>query len=113
MRYEAPRNGGPALVGSALHVGDTTVYASFFTLEDDDGDLSGGKMIIRTMQEGNLTTTTTLPISLSDKANKAGLSLAFQIAKNALEGDATIELVVEDKAGHKSNAQTATITIKK
>jgi hypothetical protein len=91
--------------------GDTVTGTA--EVEDDDGDLNGGKMIIRTMQEGNLTTTTTLPIALSDRASKAGLSLAFQVAKNAIAGEATIELIIEDKAGHKSNAQTATITIKK
>src|SRR5687767_13033142 len=83
--------------------GDTVTGTA--EVEDDDGDLNGGKMIIRTMQEGNLTTTTTLPIALSDRASKAGLSLAFQVAKSALAGEATIELIVEDKAGHKSNAQ--------
>lgn len=107
---ETPELGKLSLSQSEVAAGDTVTGTA--EVEDDDGDLNGGKMIVKVSAEGTLTDTRELPIALGDKASKAAVSLSMQISNKAPKGQATIELVVEDKAGHKSNPQTAPLTIK-
>ena len=80
-------------------------------VEDDDGDLGGGKMVV-TIRAGEVVDTKELPINLGDSAGKAALSLSLEIGLLAPKGAATIDLQVFDKAGHGSNVQSAALTIK-
>jgi hypothetical protein len=80
-------------------------------VEDDDGDLGGGKMVL-TIHSGDNSEKKELPINLEDSTGKAALSVSMEISKLAPKGPATIDLQVFDKAGHASNVQTASLTIK-
>lgn len=80
-------------------------------VEDDDGDLGGGKMVL-TIHSGDKSEKKELPINLEDSTGKASLSVSMEISKLAPKGPATIDLQVFDKAGHASNVQTASLTIK-
>ncbi len=80
-------------------------------VEDDDGDLGGGKMVL-TIHSGDNSEKKELPINLEDSTGKAALSVSMEISKLAPKGPATIDLQVFDKAGHASNVQTVSLTIK-
>jgi len=108
---ETPELSTLKLSQTEVAAGDTITGTA--TVEDDDADLSGGKMIVKVSAEGALTDTRELPIDIGDdSASKASVSISMQISNKAPKGVATVELVVQDKAGHKSNAQTAPLTIK-
>lgn len=97
------------LSSTEVEAGTTTTGTAM--VEDDDGDLGGGKMVL-TIRAGALEEKKELPINLDDSAGKASISVAMEISKLAPRGPATIDLQVFDKAGHGSNTQSASLTIK-
>lgn len=97
------------LSSSEIEAGGTASGTAM--VEDDDGDLGGGKMVV-TIRAGEVVDTKELPINLGDSTGKAALSLSLEIGLLAPRGAATIDLQVFDKAGHGSNVQSAALTIK-
>jgi hypothetical protein len=82
------------------------------TVEDDDGDLGGGKIVL-TLRSGTINETKEVPIAaLADTSGKASLGLSLQIGLLMPEGPATIDVQIFDKAGHGSNVQSAPLTIR-
>ena len=79
-------------------------------VEDDDGDLSGGKMVV-TLRSGDNEDARELPIELGSNAGKAAISVSLQVSALAPAGPATVDLQIFDKAGHGSNVQSATLVI--
>jgi hypothetical protein len=106
---ETPRLEDFKLSSSEVEGGGTTNGTAM--VEDDDGDLSGGKMVL-TIRAGDVIDKKELPINLCGSAGKAALSLSLEIGRFAPKGPATIDLQVFDEAGHGSNVQTAALTIK-
>lgn len=96
---------------SSTDVAAGTTTNGTATVEDDDGDLGGGKMVL-TIRSGSVSEKKELPINLEDSTGKAALSVSMEISKLAPKGPATIDLQVIDKAGHASNVQSASLTIK-
>ena len=96
------------LSAASVEAGETATGTA--TVEDDDADLSGGKMVV-TLRAGEVVETKELPINLGDSAGKAALSLSLEIGLLAPRGDATVELQVYDSAGHASNMQSAPLAI--
>lgn len=105
---ETPELSDFKLSSSEVPAGSTTNGTAM--VEDDDGDLGGGKMVV-TIRSGDKTEKKELPINLDDRAGKASLSVSMEISKLAPKGPATIDLQVIDKAGHASNVQSASLTI--
>lgn len=97
------------LSSTEVEAGTTTNGTAM--VEDDDGDLGGGKMVV-TIHSGDKSEKKELPINLDDSTGKASLSVSMEISKLAPKGPATIDLQVFDKAGHASNVQSASLTIK-
>jgi hypothetical protein len=79
-------------------------------VEDDDGDLSGGKMVV-TLRSGDKEDARELPIELGSSVGKAAISVSLQVSALAPVGPATVDLQVFDKAGHGSNVQSASLVI--
>ena len=79
-------------------------------VDDDDGDLSGGKMVV-TVRSGESVDARDLPIELGSNAGKAAISVSLQVSALAPAGPATVDLQIFDKAGHGSNVQTANLVI--
>ncbi len=106
---ETPELSDFKLSSTEVTAGTTTNGTAM--VEDDDGDLGGGKMVV-TIRSGDKSEKKELPINLDDSTGKASLSVSMEISKLAPKGPATIDLQVFDKAGHGSNVQSASLTIK-
>lgn len=106
---ETPELADFKLSSTEVAAGSTTNGTAM--VEDDDGDLGGGKMVL-TIRAGEVSEKKELPINLDDSTGKASLSVSMEISKLAPRGPATIDLQVIDKAGHASNVQSASLTIK-
>lgn len=99
------------LSASEVARGDTVNATAMVT--DDSGDLGGGTMEVTLSTESGLQDQRKLPIALpDDSASKGAISLSLEIAQRTLGGQATVKLVVIDKAGHRSNEVSAPLTIK-
>ncbi len=106
---EVPELGDFKLSASEVNRGDTVTGTAM--VDDGDSDMNGGKMFVTVSAGGSAIDTRELPIAIGADAAKVGVSLSLQISPLAPKGDVTVELKVQDKAGHMSNAVSAPLKI--
>jgi hypothetical protein len=84
-------------------------------VEDDNGDLDGGKITITIRSadgDGRVLAAQDLPIAFGDRTRRASIGFSFRIEPTATRGPTLVELVIVDKAGHASQPQTAPLLVK-
>lgn len=80
------------------------------TIEDGDGDLAGGKFVVKFEGDG-ASVTEEIPINAEDNVVKAAVSFMLTIGPLAPKGETTISLRAIDKAGNQGTAQSVSITV--
>jgi hypothetical protein len=101
---------------STADVSRGTPITASATVEDDDQDLAGGKMVV-TMKAGGQSANIEMDIAQVMGggvlgAPKVALQFPFAVTPDAPTGPATLELVVVDKAGHSSDPVSVTMNVK-